>query len=298
MGRALLARLGRDAHEVVALVRRPGDSPRAVRTEVADVLDATALRRAVARVEPEGVCHLAALTRVRESFAEPSRHFAVNVGGTVALLEALRVCGAAAPRLVFASTAAVYGPGAPQPISEGARTAPASPYAASKWAAEELLRYEARTGALGAVTLRCFNAAGPGDTDPTRLIPRALSAAAGEAPSLGVNGDGSAVRDYVHVDDLAAAYALALSAARPGEHRVYNVGGAAASVREVVAAVEEVSGRPVPVERRAPQDEPAELRADSSRLREELGWAPERSDLLTIVDDAWRARWGVARRRP
>ena len=176
--------------------------------------------------------------------------------------------------------------------------APASPYAASKWAAEELVRYEAGTGGLGAVTLRCFNAAGPGDTDPTRLIPRALAAAAGRTSSLGVNGDGSAVRDYVHVDDLADAYALAFSATRPGEHRVYNVGGTAASVREVIAAVEEVSGRRVPVERRPPQDEPAELRADSSRLREELGWRPERSELRTIVADAWDGLDGVARRRP
>jgi UDP-glucose 4-epimerase len=299
VGRVVVERLSRDGHEVVALVRRDAPGPAGARRERADLLDPAAVARAVAAVRPEGVCHLAARTRVRESFTDPLGHFEVNAGGTLHLLRALRAGverGAPVPRLVLASTAAVYGPRARQPITEEEPAAPASPYAMSKWAAEELVRYEAATGALGAVSLRCFNAAGAAagarDPDETRLIPRALAVAAGRAPRLGVNGDGTAVRDYVHVADLADAYALALAAARPGAHRAFNVGGTGASIQEVIAAVEAITGRPVAVERRPPQDEPHVLRADSGRLRAELGWRGERSTLERIVEDAWRALEG------
>ena len=292
VGRAVVARLAADGHEVVALVRGAPDAPPgAARAVRADLLDPMGVGQAVRAARPEGVCHLAALTRVQDSFADPLGYFAVNVRGTLHLLEALRGAtrrGAPPPALVFASTAAVYGRAAVQPIPEDAPPSPASPYASSKWAGEELVRWEAGTGCLGAVSLRCFNAAGGRDPDPTRLLPRALAVAAGREPRLAVNGDGSAVREYVHVADLAASYALALGAARPGAHRAYNVAAVAASVSEVVGAVEQVTGRPVPIEWGPPRDEPQELRADGTRIRSELGWRPERADLRAIVEDGWR----------
>jgi UDP-glucose 4-epimerase len=299
VGRAVVERLATRGHEVVALVRRPvqGVPLAAARTLVADLLDGERLGTAVAEARPEGVCHLAALTRVRESFLEPLRYFAVNVHGTVGLLEALRGVadgGVGAPRLVFASTASVYGPHARQPIAEDQPPAPTNPYGASKLAADQVIGYHAATGAIGAVSLRCFNVAGAlgsaRDRDQTRLIPAALAAAAGETPALAVNGDGTVVREYVHVADLAEAYVLALEAAEPGTHRILNAGsGTGTSVNEVIAAVEEVTGRPVPIERRPAQDEPHVLMADSTRIRAELSWRPQRSSIREIVEDGWRA---------
>ncbi|MCP9965612.1 NAD-dependent epimerase/dehydratase family protein [Actinomadura madurae] len=229
------------------LVRRAAGVPDGVRPVHGDLLVPDGLPRG----PYDGICHLAALTRVRESFDAPLRYFTANVQGTVNLLEAVD-----ADRVVLGSTAAVYGTPERQPIPESEPAAPASPYGASKLAAEQAVRFHARTGAIGAVVLRTFNVAGSVDgrvdPDETRLIPKALAVAAGRAPHLDVNGDGLAVREYLHVDDLAAAYVRAVEAVAPGEDRVYNVGsGAGAAVREVVAAVEEVTGRPVPTRSRA-----------------------------------------------
>ena len=159
---------------------------------------------------------------------------------------------------------------------------PGNPYGASKLAAETAIGYQATLGAIGAVTLRTFNVAGAsdghGDRDTSRIIPRALLVAAGQAGRLDVNGDGSAVREFTHVCDLARAYAAALDAARPGEHRIYNVGsGVGTSVREVIEATERVTGRPVAVSWGLPAREPRELMADSSRIKNDLGWRPTRS---------------------
>ncbi|MEV4676577.1 MULTISPECIES: NAD-dependent epimerase/dehydratase family protein [Actinomadura] len=285
IGYAVGRRLAAAGHEVDGLVRRDAGLPAGVRAVRGDLLAPDGLPRG----PYDGVCHLAALTRVRESFERPLPYFTANVQGTVNLLEAV-----AADRVVFGSTAAVYGTPERQPIPETEATAPASPYGASKLAAEQAVRYHARTGAIGAVVLRTFNVAGSVDgridPDGTRLIPAALAVAAGHAPHLDVNGDGRAVREYLHVDDLAAAYVRALEAVRPGEDRVYNVGsGAGAAVHEVVAAVEAVTGRPVPVRRRPARPEAPVLVCDAAAIRGELGWRPERSALPEIIAGSWDA---------
>lgn len=301
VGYAVGRRLVDAGHDVVGLVRRPAQTrllPGEVVPIVADLLDYGNLRAAVSVVARrelggplDGVCHLAGLGQVRESFAEPLSYFAANVHGTVNLLR----CLPAAARVVFGSTGAVYGTPDVQPITEAQRPAPASPYAASKLAAEEALRYHARANRSGAIVLRTFNVAGSvdrrPDPDQTRLVCRALDVAAGRLPHLPINGDGTAVREFVHVDDLADAYVLAIEAAGDGAHRVFNVGsGAGASVRDVVATVAEVTGRPVPTVSAPPTPEPPLLLADSSAIRAELGWTPKRSDLRQIIADAWAAR--------
>ena len=252
----------------------------------------------------DAVCHLAALTLVRESFEQPARYFRVNVTGTLNLLDAMT---GEAPRsghklrLVFASTCAVYGAPERQPITEAQIPVPGNPYGASKLAAETAIGYQATLGAIGAVTLRTFNVAGAsdghGDQDTTSIIPRTLLAAAGEADSLTINGDGSAIREYIHVSDLARAYVAALDVAEPG-HRVYNVGsGVGVSVREVIEATERITGRPVPVRWGKPTSESRELRADSSLIKADLGWQPSRSTLDTIVTNAWQALTGTRTER-
>ncbi|WP_395104938.1 NAD-dependent epimerase/dehydratase family protein [Actinomadura sp. SCN-SB] len=292
VGYAVGRRLVAAGHEVGGLVRRPGrDLPPGVRPVVGDLLDPAGLG-AVLDEPYDAVCHLAALTRVRESFAEPLRFFTANVQGTVNLLEALP---RTVTRVVYGSTAAVYGAPDRQPIPEEQAPAPTSPYGASKLAAEQAVLFHARTGAAGAVVLRTFNVAGSvggrPDPDETRLIPKALAVAAGRAAELQINGDGGAVREYLHVDDLAAAHVRALEGCPPpGEGRVYNAGGGAgASVREVIKAVEDVTGRPVPTVRRPPQPEPPLLVCDARAIRRDLGWRPARSALPEIIADAWAA---------
>ncbi|NKZ06921.1 NAD-dependent epimerase/dehydratase family protein [Actinomadura latina] len=285
IGYAVGRRLVAAGHEVDGLVRRDAELPGGVRAVRGDLLVPDGLPRG----PYDGVCHLAALTRVRESFERPLRYFAANVQGTVNLLEAV-----AADRIVFGSTAAVYGTPERQPIPETAATAPASPYGASKLAAEQAVRYHARTGAAGAVVLRTFNVAGSVDgridPDETRLIPKALAVAAGRAPHIDINGDGLAVREYLHVDDLAAAYVRALEAVRPGEDRVYNVGsGIGTAVHEVVAAVGRATRRPVPARRRPARPEAPVLVCDATAIRAELGWRPERSALPEIIAGSWDA---------
>ncbi|MBT2211469.1 MULTISPECIES: NAD-dependent epimerase/dehydratase family protein [Actinomadura] len=286
VGYAVGRRLVAAGHEVDGLVRQTGAVlPKGVRPVLGDLLDPGGLPRG----PYDGVCHLAALTRVRESFADPLGFFTVNVQGTVNLLRAVE-----AARVVYGSTAAVYGTPERQPIPETEGTAPTSPYGASKLAAEQAVRFHARTGATGAAVLRTFNVAGSvdgrPDPDETRLIPKALAVAAGRAPRLEVNGDGGAVREYLHVDDLAAAHVRALEAVRPGEERVYNVGsGTGAAVRDVVAAVEEATGRAVPTLRRPPQPEPPLLLCEAAAIRADLGWRPARSSLPEIIASAWDA---------
>jgi UDP-glucose 4-epimerase len=285
IGYAVGRRLVAAGHEVDGLVRRDAGLPDGVRAVHGDLLVPDGLPRG----PYDGVCHLAALTRVRESFERPLRYFAANVQGTVNLLESV-----AADRVVLGSTAAVYGTPERQPIPESEGTAPASPYGASKLAAEQAVRFHARTGAAGAVVLRTFNVAGSVDgridPDATRLIPKALAVAAGHAPLLEINGDGLAVREYLHVDDLAAACVRALEAVRPGEDRLYNVGsGAGAAVHEVVTAVERATGRPVPTRRRPARPEAPVLLCDAAAIRADLGWRPVRSALPEIIAGSWDA---------
>lgn len=286
IGAVLVRRLLADGHDVVALVHRAAldvahDKLRVVR---ADVLDRAALAEVVGPVE--AICHLAGLRGVRQSRSDPRRYFEVNVGGTVNVLDA--VAGPSC-RVVFASTASVYGEPTEQPISEDQPPLPTSAYGASKLAVEHLLRFEATSRRIGVVVLRSFNVTGADHVDSSRLVPRAVAAAAGRTAALKINGDGSVVRDYVHVEDAVDAFALALGACRPGNYEVYNVGGVAASVIEVLEMVERVSGGPVPVRYGPPAVEPPVLVADTRRIRAGLGWVPRRSTLARIIDDAWAA---------
>jgi UDP-glucose 4-epimerase len=264
---------------------------------VADVLDRAAIMRAIGDSEPDAVMHLAALTRVRDSFQTPIRYFAVNVTGTLNVLQALAQLAdrtGRVPRLVFGSTAGVYGFVGERPIAEEAPSLPITPYGATKLAADQAIAFQAATGALASVSLRCFNVAGATpqtlDSDLTRVIPKALAVAAGNEPFLAMNGDGSSTRDYLHVADLADAYTAALDAAEPGRHAIYNTGSSLpVSLRDVIDCVERVTGRRIAIRRNPPQDEPPALLADTSRIRHELAWEPARSHLETIVRDAWNA---------
>ncbi|MFI6171060.1 NAD-dependent epimerase/dehydratase family protein [Nocardia sp. NPDC051052] len=273
-----------DGHDVAGLVR-PGRTRVPHGVLVADLLDTESLTAALREVD--AVCHLAGLTRVRESFADPLRYFEVNVGGTVSLLRAM--AEAKVRGLVFASTASIYGTPERQPMSEELPDRPPNPYAASKQAAESVIAAQAATGRLSAIVLRLFNIAGGADRDPTRIIPRVLSVAAGDSPCLAINGDGTAVRDYVHIDDAATAFAASLThLPAPGSCRRYNIGsGNGTSVNELVAAAARLTGRAISVEHLPAVPEPPRLVSDSSLARTELHWETRSSDIETILRDGW-----------
>jgi UDP-glucose 4-epimerase len=286
-------------HQVTGLVKDDGGTPPRLAPSV-EVVTANLLAPAeltAAGVEDgfDAVCHLAALTRVRESYAAPLRYYAANVAGTLNLLQALERGTdrhGTAPVVVFGSSCAVYGAGDVTPIAETASPAPIHPYGSSKLAGELMIVEQARTGRIGAVILRAFNvagaAAGHADTDRTRIVPAALDVAAGLTEVFGINGDGGTVREYVHVADMADAYHAALGAVRPGEARTYNVGsGVGVSIAEVLSVVERVTGRRVARVRRPAVTEARVLVADSGSIRADLGWRSDRSRIDRIVADAW-----------
>ena len=269
----------------------------------ADVADRAALARMFeARGPFDGVLHFAASISVAESMARPLDTYRNNIGGSLALLETALAHGARS--FVLSSTAAVYGNSAAQPIAEDAPLAPESPYGASKAMAERLLADAERAHGLRWAALRYFNASGADPEggigerhDPeSHLIPLALEAAAGLRPRLSLYGadyptpDGTCVRDYVHVSDLADAHVRAIDALLAGEAGgAFNLGtGRGHSIREVLASVERVTGRAVPVEPagRRPGD-PAVLVADASRFRARFGWRPRFAELDAIVASAW-----------
>jgi UDP-glucose 4-epimerase len=246
----------------------------------------------------DGVLHFAAKSLVAESVARPELYWFNNVVGSLRLLEAMRAAGVR--RLVFSSTAATYGTPTVSPITEDTPAVPTNPYGQTKLAVDHAIAGEASAHGLAAVSLRYFNVGGAANGrgerhDPeTHLIPNVLAVPAGRREAVEVFGtdyptrDGTAVRDYLHVQDLADAHLLALDAAAPGEHRVYNLGtGTGYTVREVVDACRRVTGHPVPhMDRgRRPGDPPA-LVASGERAKAELGWVP-RHDLDRIVADAW-----------
>ncbi len=291
VGYAVAALLVEQGHQVTGLTRSPASAlPAGVQRLQGDLRAPETLPTALAEVD--GVCHLAGLTKVRESRNNPVAYWRTNVGGTLTVLD--RLAEARAGRIVVASTCVVYGDQAERPISETATVAPGSPYATSKLAADQAAADLAATGAIGAISLRAFNVAGalPGhvDRDTTRLIPQLLAVQQGRASELVVNGDGTAVRDFVHVADMATAFTLALHACDPGTWRAYNVGsGRPSTVHDVITTAETVTGRPVPRRHTTAAHEPATLLADSTRIRSELGWRPERSSLPEIISDAWTA---------
>jgi UDP-glucose 4-epimerase len=245
------------------------------------------------------VLHFAASSQVGESVARPEKYWENNVVGSYLLFDAMRAAGVR--RLVFSSTAAVYGEPEAVPIPESARTAPTNPYGATKLAIDHMIAGECAAHGLAAASLRYFNVAGSyqglGERhDPeSHLIPLVLKAALGERPDIAVYGDdyptpdGTCVRDYIHVADLADAHLLALRAVRGSEHLICNLGnGNGFSVREVIEAARRVTGREirqVDAPRRA--GDPAALVAGAGRAAEVLGWRPRRPDLETMIADAW-----------
>ena len=247
----------------------------------------------------DGVLHFAAQSLVGESVEQPEKYWYGNVVESLSLLEAIRTSGT--PRLVFSSTAATYGEPESVPILESAPTRPTNPYGATKLAIDHAITSYAHAHGLAATSLRYFNVAGAyggaGENRviETHLIPLILQVALGHREHIKMFGtdyhtdDGTAVRDYIHVQDLAQAHVLALEAAIAGRHEIFNLGsGTGFSVRQVISAVEEVTGRSIPVvdaPRRA--GDPAALIASSDKAIAELGWYPAKTDLSVIVADAW-----------
>ena len=266
-----------------------------------DIRDAALLADVMRRERIGLVMHFAALAYVGESIARPDLYWDTNVGGTLALLEAMRRAGV--ERIVFSSTCATYGIVERQPIGETEPQRPINPYGRSKLTVEHILADYANAFGLGAVALRYFNVAG---ADPegeigeehhpeTHLIPLALKAAAGEVACFPVFGDdyptadGTCVRDFIHVTDLAAAHVRAMDLVSPGTSTALNLGtGRGHSVREVIRAAEEVSGRRIPVALapRRPGD-PPRLAADASLAAARLGWTPRQSTLTGMIETAW-----------
>lgn len=297
VGAAVVDALRQAGHEPIAMLRRPPDDGRApdYAVRLADLRDPEDVARAVEGTD--AVCHLAGLVRARESWERAREYFDVNVTGTVTLLDALRRHGVT--RFVLASTSAIYGTPSVQQMHEGLPDAVPHPYAASKRAAELAVEALCRGGALGAAILRLLNVAGGRDDDQSRIVPKALAVASGKADKLLINGDGRAVRDLVHVTDVAEAFVAAVEQCpEPGQSRIYNIAsGRGCSVLDVIGAVERVTGCQVPVQHGPPAAEPRELVGDPSRARAELGWLPERSQLDTIVADAWQHWSGAADRQ-
>ena len=273
--------------------------------EIGDLHDAARLAAVVDRHKPLGVLHFAAFIEAGESVDAPTRFYRNNVAGTLALLGVMRA--AAIDKIVFSSTAAVYGEPEVAPIPETHPLRPVNPYGRGKLMVEEILRDVSAADGLGYCALRYFNAAGADpdgelgeNHDPeTHLIPLVLQAAYGLRPEIAIYGtdydtpDGTCIRDYVHVSDLAAAHVLALRRLLDGgENLVANLGtGRGYSVREVIDTVEEVTGRAIPVREagRRPGD-PAVLVAEASQARQRLGWQPSYEKLFEQVTHAAAAR--------
>jgi len=269
---------------------------------VGDLAEAERIDHAVVAHRIDAVVHFAALAYVGVSVKEPGKYYQNNVANTLTLLEVLRRNNVG--RVVFSSTCATYGTPAKVPITEDTRQEPINPYGRTKLVVEFALRDYAAAYGWGVACLRYFNASGASadgtigeDHKPeTHLIPLAIQAAMGQRPALQVFGtdyptpDGTCIRDYIHVEDLAEAHLLALEALKPGASLAYNLGtGHGASVREVIRAVEAVSGKKVPVQE-APRREgdPPSLVAASDKAQRELGWKPRYTDFREIVATAWR----------
>jgi UDP-arabinose 4-epimerase len=268
-----------------------------------DLLDAPRLSRALAEVRPDAVAHFAALAYVAESVARPDLYYRVNVCGTLNLLDAMRAADVG--RLVFSSTCATYGAPERLPIDEETPQAPINPYGWSKLIVERMLADHAAAYGLRYAALRYFNAAGADpdgqigerhDPEP-HVIPLAIRGALSGDHVFTVHGDdydtrdGTAVRDYIHVADLADAHVRALRhLMRDGEAGAFNLGtGRGVSVAEIAAAVERAAGRAFPRKTgpRRPGDPPV-LVASAEKARRMLGWSPRRSDIETIIATAWR----------
>lgn len=271
--------------------------------EVGDLNDTAKLRAVIDAYEPEAVIHFAAYSFVGESVTNPAKYYRNNVGGTLNLLEAMRETGM--DKLVFSSTCATYGIPETMPIAESTPQNPINPYGRTKLIIETMLSDYSEAHGIQSVSLRYFNACGADregeigeEHEPeTHLIPRVLMALTGEIDDFSVYGtdydtpDGTCIRDYIHVDDLAHGHALALEYLFDGgSTESFNLGtGHGYSVKEIIDAVERVTERKVPLKygARRPGDPPI-LSANTEKIRKVLGFETRYSDLDTIVDTAWR----------
>ena len=304
IGSVVTEELVNDGHEVVVydnLVKgHRGAVVAGARLVEGDLLDAARLRQTLKDHATEAVVHMAAYSLVGESCEQPGKYYHNNVVAGLVLLDAMRECDVS--RIVFSSTAATYGEPLSQPIYETAANNPTNPYGETKLAFERAMDWYERAHGLKYVSLRYFNAAGASencgeDHDPeSHIIPIALQAAAGKRSHVEIYGDdyptpdGTCLRDYIHVIDLARAHILALGGMSEGS-RIYNLGcgGDGYSVREVIETARQVSGKDIPVRmgpRRA--GDPAILIASSDKIKSELGWQPQFQDLRMIIDSAWR----------
>jgi UDP-glucose 4-epimerase len=267
----------------------------------ADASDRPALVAAMRQHKIDLVIHMAAFIEAGESVQQPDKYFRNNTIIGLTLLDAMREAGV--KRVVFSSTAAVYGQPERVPIEETDRLEPINPYGASKLCVEYMLRAYAGAYGLGCVALRYFNVAGADpdgtigeDHSPeTHLIPLVLQVPLGKRPGVKIFGDdydtpdGTCIRDYIHVMDLAEAHRLAAQAIEPGVTKAYNLGnGEGFSVRQIIDACRKVTGKPIPAEDapRRPGD-PARLIASSAKAQKELGWRPKYPDVETIIAHAW-----------
>lgn len=267
-----------------------------------DLADAILLERTFGEGDFDAVMHFAAFAEVGESVRDPLRYYRNNVVNSVSLLDAMKRHGVL--RMVFSSTCAVYGVPDRVPIEENAPKVPVNPYGRTKLAMEWLLEDAAAAWGLGALALRYFNAAGASadasigeDHEPeSHLIPRVLKVALGQADQILIFGDdyptpdGTCIRDYIHVEDLASIHRIAIEHTEPAKFEAYNVGtGIGQSVREVIKAAREVSGHAIPSETapRRPGDPPL-LVASATAVRNRFGWEPLYTDLRRTVETAWR----------
>lgn len=305
IGSACLRWLLKHGHDAIAYDNLTEGNQQAVpsdRLVIGDILNTGNLARAMREQGTEAVIHLAAVASVPESIANPELYYRINVQGTKSVLDAMYIAGVEG--IVFSSTAATYGFQAEMPLRETAAQTPVVPYGRSKLAAEWLIQDYARAHGLGYTLLRYFNASGA-DSDgrhgesrrrETHLIPIIFEAALGRRPALTIYGhdlatrDGTCVRDYIHVEDLAEAHRLAVEALHPGRAAAYNMGsGTGTTVLEVLRACEEIVGKPIPHRFDAPRPgDPAVLIASPDRITEELGWAPRHPTIHSIVETAWR----------
>ncbi|MAE59851.1 MAG: UDP-glucose 4-epimerase GalE [Planctomycetaceae bacterium] len=305
VGSACLRWLLRHGHEAIAYDDLSAGNAEAVpdgRLIVGDILNGGQLTDVMAQHHVDAVMHFAAVASVPESISDPDLYYRVNVLGTKNVLDAMRRTGV--NRIVFSSTAATYGFDNPMPLTEDADQLPETPYGTTKLAAERMIADYARAYDFGYAWLRYFNASGADldgqfgeDRDhETHLIPIIFQVVNAHREKLMIYGgtfdtrDGTCVRDYVHTDDLGQAHQRVIEALKPGDGRAYNLGsGTGATVMEVLRAAENVVGHPIAHEIVDPRPgDPAVLIAGSDRIRSDLGWDPQHSDVETIVASAWR----------
>jgi UDP-glucose 4-epimerase len=262
-----------------------------------ELADRAQIEAALSSTRPDAVMHFAAYALVPESMRDPSKYFRNNISNGLNLLDAMLATGV--QRIIFSSTCAIFGPPERVPIDETADPRPVSPYGESKLAFEKILRWYDQIHGLTFVSLRYFNAAGATENlgedhrPETHLIPTVLKVALGQSPNVEIYGtdydtpDGTCVRDYIHILDLARAHILALGATASG---FYNLGtGGGSSVREVIAAGRKITGRKIEtIEKPRRPGDPPRLIASSEKIKKELGWRPQFQSLDAIVESAWK----------